>query len=47
MLRPYAMKVMNECHLAWRKLVSKVTAGDVVPRNLQLQQATCNQLRFP
>ena len=38
MPKPYAMKVINECHMSWRKLVSKVTAGDVVPRNLSVSK---------
>lgn len=27
--RPYAMKVVSECHLAWRNLVGKAESGEV------------------
>lgn len=27
--RPYAMKVVSECHIAWRNLVGKAEQGDV------------------
>jgi inorganic pyrophosphatase len=36
----YAMKVVKECHLAWRKLVGQATDGTDLPRNLSVSKLT-------
>ncbi|KAG5179119.1 inorganic pyrophosphatase [Tribonema minus] len=40
MPRTYAMKVINECYLAWKTLVSNASLGGEVPRNLSVSKLT-------
>ncbi|CAM9806069.1 unnamed protein product [Chrysoparadoxa australica] len=38
MPRKFAMKVVSECHLSWRKLVGKAESGEEIPRNLSVSK---------